>query len=294
MIEIKLSQGAKPGKGGLLPGEKVSEEISRIRLVAMGKDVVSPSALRHFPPPRDLDFVARLRELSGGKPTGFKLCVGRRSEFVAICEAMITSGIKPDFITVDGAEGGTGAAPLEFSNSVGVPLEEGLSFVHDTLVGYGLRSHIRVIAAGKVFTSFHMLSKFALGRTSSSARGMMLALGCIQALKCNTNHCPTGVATMDPALQRGLYVPHKLERVASFQKATIHAFADMSARWATPAPAQLHREDVFVDSVTARSSRTRISSRVRARGHCSRGVSVLKQMGDAIPLLEEPVLVGAR
>lgn len=247
MIEIKLSQGAKPGKGGLLPAEKVTEEIAEIRLVELGKDVVSPPAHSAFSTPEGLtQFIAQLRELSGGKPVGFKLCVGRKSEFVAICKAMLKTGIYPDFITVDGAEGGTGAAPLEFSNSVGVPLDDGLAFVHDMLVGYGVRSQIRLIASGKVLTSFHMLTKFALGADMvNSARGMMLALGCIQALKCNTNHCPAGVATTDPQLARGLYVPQKLERVANFHKATVHAFADMLGAMGYESPAQLRRKDVY-------------------------------------------------
>ncbi|MFN0071944.1 MAG: FMN-binding glutamate synthase family protein [Chloroflexota bacterium] len=247
MIEIKLSQGAKPGKGGLLPAAKVTEEIARIRLVEMGKDVVSPAGHSAFSTPEGLlHFVARLRDLSGGKPTGFKLCVGRKSEFVAICKAMLETKIYPDFITVDGAEGGTGAAPLEFSNSVGVPLEEGLSFVHDMLVGFGIRPHIRIICSGKVFTSLQMLTKLALGADMvNSARGMMLALGCIQALKCNTNHCPVGVATTDQHLARGLHVPDKYERVASFHTATVHAFADMLGAMGYESPARLQRSDVF-------------------------------------------------
>jgi glutamate synthase domain-containing protein 2 len=247
MVEIKLSQGAKPGKGGILPAAKVTDEIAEIRLVELGKDVISPPAHSAFSSPEGLlQFVDRLRGLSGGKPIGFKLCVGRKSEFAAIGKAMLKTGVYPDFITVDGAEGGTGAAPLEFSNSVGMPLEEGLSFVHDMLVGYGLRSQIRVIASGKMFTSFQMLTKLALGADIiNSARGMMLALGCIQALKCNTNHCPAGVATTDPELSRGLYVPHKLERVANFHKATIHAFADMLGAMGYAHPSLLRRDDVY-------------------------------------------------
>lgn len=247
MIEIKLSQGAKPGKGGILPAAKVTEEIAKIRLVEMGKDVVSPAAHTAFSTPIEmLHFIKKLRELCGGKPVGFKLCVGIRSEFVAICKAMLKTGILPDFITVDGAEGGTGAAPLEFSNSVGVPLEEGLTFVHDMLVGYGLRKKIRIIASGKVFTSFHMLTKLALGADMvNSARGMMMALGCIQALKCNTNHCPVGVATTDPKLARGLYVPDKAERVAKFHKETVHAFSEVLGAMGHRHPSEIRRREVF-------------------------------------------------
>jgi glutamate synthase domain-containing protein 2 len=246
MIEIKLSQGAKPGKGGVLPGKKVSGEIAKIRLVEPGKDVLSPAAHSAFSTPVGLlEFVQKLRDLSGGKPVGFKLCVGQRHEFVAICKAITKSGIIPDFITVDGAEGGTGAAPLEFANSVGTPLDEGLVFVDDVLRGFGLRDSIRVISSGKVFTAFHVLTKLALGADMvNSARGMMLALGCIQALKCNTNHCPVGIATNDPQLVRGLHTPTKAERVYSFHHETVHAFAEMLAAMGRTHPKELKREDI--------------------------------------------------
>lgn len=231
MIEIKLSQGAKPGHGGILPGRKVNEEISQIRGVPVGEDVLSPPAHSAFDSPEGLLlFVARLRNLSGGKPVGFKLCVGKKREFFAICKAMLKTGITPDFITVDGGEGGTGAAPLEFSNSVGTPLNDGLVFVHNALVGSGLRDRVRIIASGKVSTGFHLLSKLALGADlCNSARGMMFALGCIQALKCNTNTCPTGVATQDPELVKGLHVPDKAQRVARFHHSTIHSFLEVMA-----------------------------------------------------------------
>lgn len=247
MIEIKLSQGAKPGKGGVLPGKKVTPEIAKIRMVEMGKDVISPPAHSAFSTPEELlGFVQTLRDLSGGKPVGFKLCVGRHAEFFAICKAMVKSGIKPDFITVDGAEGGTGAAPLEFANSVGTPLDEGLAFVHDTLRGFDLRKDIRVIGAGKVITAFHALTKLALGAdTVNSARGMMLSLGCIQALKCNTNHCPVGVATTDPRLARGLHVPSKSERVWRFHKETTHALGELVGAMGLDRPDQVRRSDVF-------------------------------------------------
>jgi len=246
MIEIKLSQGAKPGKGGGLPGKKVSGEIAKIRLVEPGKDVLSPAAHSAFSTPVGLlEFVQKLRDLSGGKPVGFKLCVGQRHEFVAICKAITKSGIIPDFITVDGAEGGTGAAPLEFANSVGTPLDEGLVFVDDVLRGFGLRDSIRVISSGKVFTAFHVLTKLALGADMvNSARGMMLALGCIQALKCNTNHCPVGIATNDPQLVRGLHTPTKAERVYSVHHETVHAFAEMLAAMGRTHPKELKREDI--------------------------------------------------
>ena len=229
MIEIKLSQGAKPAHGGILPAAKITPEIVAIRKVQPGKDVVSPPAHRAFSTPKGLlEFVRQLRDLSGGKPIGFKLCVGRPSEFVAICKAMVETGILPDFITVDGGEGGTGAAPLEFSNSVGAPLEEGLSFVHDPLSGFDLRKNIRIIASGKVMTGFNLFSRMALGADlCNTARGMMLALGCIQARQCNTNHCPTGVATSNPDLTYGLVPSDKKVRVANYQKHTIHAFAEL-------------------------------------------------------------------
>lgn len=246
MIEIKLSQGAKPGKGGVLPAAKVSPEVAAIRLVPMGKAVISPSFHSAFSGAKGLlEFVSSLRELSGGKPIGFKLCVGKKSEFEEICQAMIETGIKPDFITVDGAEGGTGAAPLEFVNSVGWPLNDGLSFVHNTLVKYDLRKDIKVIAAGKVFTAFHLISKIALGAdVVNSARGMMLAIGCIQALKCNHNTCPVGVATTDPWLTRGLHVPTKKDRVERFQRETLVAVADVLGAMGYTTLSQVRKSDI--------------------------------------------------
>lgn len=229
MIEIKLSQGAKPGHGGILPAAKVTAEIAEIRGVPMGQDVLSPPTHTAFSTPIGLlEFVKQLRELSGGKPIGFKLCVGRRREFLAICKAMVKTGITPDFITVDGGEGGTGAAPLEFSNHMGAPLTEGLIFVHNALVGYSLRSRIRILASGKVASGFAMLKRLAIGAdVIMSARAMMMAIGCIQALKCNSNHCPVGVATQDRHLMAGLDPTDKSVRVASYQKQTIHSLAEM-------------------------------------------------------------------
>ena len=229
MIEIKLSQGAKPGHGGILPGTKVTSEIAHIRGVPMGQDVISPPHHRAFSTPKGLlNFVLQLRELSGGKPTGFKLCVGQPSEFLSICKAMLDSGIVPDFITVDGAEGGTGAAPMEFSNSIGMPLTDGLLFIHNALLGSGLRNKIRIICSGKIVTGFNMIQRMAIGADlCNSARAMMFALGCIQALKCNTNHCPVGVATQDPDLIRGLDVESKKNRVCNYHRNTINSFLDI-------------------------------------------------------------------
>lgn len=229
MIEIKLSQGAKPGHGGILPAAKVTAEIAEIRGVPMGKDVLSPPTHSAFSTPIGLlEFVKQLRDLSGGKPIGFKLCVGRRREFLAICKAMVKTGITPDFITVDGGEGGTGAAPLEFSNHIGAPLTEGLIFVHNALVGYSLRKRIKILASGKVSSGFFMLKRLAIGAdVIMSARSMMMAIGCIQALKCNSNHCPVGVATQDKHLMAGLDPTDKSVRVASYHKQTIHSLAEM-------------------------------------------------------------------
>ena len=227
LIEIKLSQGAKPGKGGILPKEK----ITRIRNVPMGKDVISPAYHKSFNTPTGLlEFVAQLRDLSGGKPVGFKLCLGKRREFFAICKAMIETGISPDFITVDGGEGGTGAAPLEFSNSVGSPLVEGLVTVHNGLRGFGLREDIRLIASGRVMTAFGVAKRIAIGADlCNAARSFMLALGCIQALRCNLNDCPTGAATQDPRLVKGLVVTDKAKRVQHFHYETVKTLMELLA-----------------------------------------------------------------
>jgi glutamate synthase domain-containing protein 2 len=229
MIEIKLSQGAKPGHGGILPAAKLTQEIVEIRGVEMGKDVISPPAHSAFSTPIGLlEFVQKLREASGGKPVGFKLCLGKRREFLAIVKAILSSGIAPDFITVDGGEGGTGAAPLEFSDYVGTPLNDGLVFIHNALIGAGLRDQIRIIAAGKVNTGFHIATKVALGADMcNSARGMLFALGCIQALRCNSNMCPTGVATQNPELVKGLHVGNKSQRVANFHRETVKSFFEV-------------------------------------------------------------------
>ena len=226
MIEIKLSQGAKPGHGGVLPAIKNTEEIANIRHVKAHTDVLSPPSHAAFSNSIELlQFIQQLRELSGGKPIGFKLCVGQKEEFIDICKAMIQTGITPDFITVDGGEGGTGAAPVEFSNSIGMPLREGLVFVHDTLVGYDLKDDIKIIASGKIFSGFHMVRAKALGADlCNSARAMMLSVGCIQARECNINTCPTGVATQNKSLMKGIDVYDKAQRVANYHEETIHSF----------------------------------------------------------------------
>ena len=247
MIEIKLSQGAKPGHGGILPAAKVTDEIAKIRLVEKGKDVLSPSYHKAFSTPLELlAFIKQLRELSGGKPVGFKLCIGQKSQFIAICKAMIKTGVMPDFITVDGGEGGTGAAPLEFSNSVGMPLREGLAFVYDALNGFGLKKHIKIIASGKVHTGFDLVKNFSLGADMcNGARAMMLALGCIQALECNTNTCPTGVATQNPNLYKGLNVDHKKVRVANYQHETVKAAVELMSAAGIEHPDNLHRSHIY-------------------------------------------------
>ena len=231
MIEIKLSQGAKPGHGGILPAAKLTEEIAAIRNVPMGRDVISPPSHSAFSTPLELlDFVESLRKLSGGKPVGLKLCIGRRDEFLAICKAMKQTGKVPDFITVDGGEGGTGAAPTEMTNSLGTPLRDALVFVNQALIGVGLRDQVRIIASGKIFSAFHLLRVIALGAdTANSARGMMMALGCIQARSCNTDHCPTGIATTNPARAKGLVVSDKAKRVANYHRATIENLGELLA-----------------------------------------------------------------
>lgn len=229
MIELKLSQGAKPGHGGILPAKKLTPEIAAIRGVPMGHDVLSPPSHTAFTTPIGLlRFIQQLRDLSGGKPVGFKLCVGKRREFLAICKAMVETGIYPDYIAVDGGEGGTGAAPLEFSNHVGSPLNESLVFVHNALVGINARKHVKIWVSGRITTAFDIISKLCMGAdVCYSARAMMMALGCIQALQCNTNTCPTGVATQNPWLTRGLVVEDKKTRVKNFHHATLESVSEI-------------------------------------------------------------------
>lgn len=246
MIEIKLSQGAKPGHGGILPAAKNTEEIAAIRHVTPHTTVNSPPAHTAFIDAEGLmHFIKQLRDLSGGKPVGFKLCVGKKAEFVEFCEAMIRTGIKPDFIAIDGGEGGTGAAPIEFADSIGMPLRDGLAFAVDTLNGYGLRKDIKVIASGKAFTGYHIARLIAIGADMVSiARAMMLATGCIQALQCHKNTCPTGVATQDEGLMKGLVVEDKAQRVANFHKATIESFIELMAASGVVSADELSREHI--------------------------------------------------
>jgi glutamate synthase domain-containing protein 2 len=246
MIEVKLSQGAKPGHGGVLPSAKITAEIAQTRGVPMGQDCISPATHSEFSTPRGLlQFVERLRTLSGGKPTGFKLCIGHPWEFFGIAKAMLETGILPDFIVVDGAEGGTGAAPLEFTDHVGVPLQEGLLLVHNTLVGLNLRDKIRLGASGKIITAFDIARTLAIGADwVNAARGFMFALGCIQAQTCHTGRCPTGVTTQDPVRQRALVVPDKSDRVASFHRNTLHALQELVQAAGLHGPSELRAHHI--------------------------------------------------
>lgn len=230
MIEIKLSQGAKPGHGGMLPASKISEEIAEARGIPMGVDCVSPAAHSTFSTPIGLmKFIDQLRTLSDGKPVGFKLCIGHRREFMSMVKAMLETGIMPDFIVVDGAEGGTGAAPVEFANRVGMPMLEALTFVHNTLRGAGIRDEIRIGAAGKIITAFDIARTLALGADwCNAARGFMFAIGCIQAQACHTNCCPVGIATQDKGRQRAIDVGDKSERVARFHRNTMKALGEIA------------------------------------------------------------------
>ncbi|AIL76028.1 FMN-binding glutamate synthase family protein [Acinetobacter baumannii] len=231
MIELKLSQGAKPGHGGILPKHKITAEIAEIRGVSRDYDCISPAKHSSFSTPIEMmHFLQKLRTLSGGKPVGFKLCIGQPWQFMSIVKAMLETKIVPDFIVVDGSEGGTGAAPIEFSDYIGTPLREGLRFVHNTLVGAGLRDQVKIGASGKIISAFDIASTFALGADwVNSARGFMFAVGCIQAQSCHTNQCPVGVATQDKDRQKALHVPTKAERVFNFHKNTLHALSEMIA-----------------------------------------------------------------
>jgi glutamate synthase domain-containing protein 2 len=240
MVELKLSQGAKPGHGGVLPAAKVSPEIAETRGVPVGIDCNSPARHSAFSTPIELmQFIATMRRLSGGKPTGFKLCIGHPWEFLAVCKAMLETEIYPDFIVVDGKEGGTGAAPLEFTDHLGMPLREGLNFVHNALIGINARDRIKIGASGKIISAFDVARVMALGADwCNSARGFMFALGCIQSQSCHTDMCPTGVATQDKTRQRALFVPDKAERVYNFQRATIDALAELVAAAGLDHPTQ--------------------------------------------------------
>ena len=247
MIEIKLSQGAKPGHGGILPASKNNKEIARIRGIEPHTIVLSPPGHKAFNNAEGLlRFVQKLRDLSEGKPIGFKLCVGSRDEFEDICKAMIETGIKPDFITVDGAEGGTGAAPITFSDHVGMPWENALLFVSDTLKDYNLKNDIKIITSSKIVDGFDILKALCLGADlCNSARAMMLALGCIQALECHENTCPTGVATNNERLMRGLVVEDKWERVKNYQHEVVHDFMELMSASGCSELSQLNRSLIY-------------------------------------------------
>ncbi len=257
MIEIKLSQGAKPGHGGILPGKKVTAEIAETRGIPVGQDCVSPARHSAFSTPIEMmAFVAQLRTLSGGKPVGFKLCIGHPWEFMAIVKAMAATGIVPDFVVVDGGEGGTGAAPVEFTDHIGTPMREGLLFVHNVLVGAGLRDRMKIGAAGRLVSAFDIATVLAIGADwTNAARGYMFALGCIQSLSCHTNTCPTGVATQDPLRQKALVVPDKAERVRRFHDRTVAALAEMLA-----AAGLSHPDELMPHHVVHRVSPTEIRS----------------------------------
>ncbi|RQO31216.1 FMN-binding glutamate synthase family protein [Taibaiella sp. KBW10] len=247
MIEIKISQGAKPGHGGILPAAKNTPEIAAIRAIEPYTLVASPPYHSAFGTPKELVlFVKKLRDLSGGKPVGFKLCIGHKSEFISICKAMIALDTYPDFITVDGGEGGTGAAPQEFSNYVGAPLLDGLDFVSNILRGLDIKKHIKVLASGKITSGFHLVRAMALGADACySARAMMMAVGCIQALMCNTNKCPVGVATQDKSLSVGLVVEDKKTRVAQFHKYTIENFIELLGAAGLTSKEDLTRSHIY-------------------------------------------------
>ncbi len=257
MIEIKFSQGAKPGHGGILPKEKVTDEIASIRLVEKGQDIISPPTHSAFSTPLELmDFIRLLREHSEGKPIGIKICIGNKSEFISICKAMIASQTYLDFITVDGGEGGTGAAPPEYSDHVGMPLRDALAFVYDCLNGFGLKEQIKIIASGKVISGFDIIRCLSIGADiCNSARGMMFALGCIQALECHANTCPTGVATQDPELAKGLVPEEKSIRVARFQHETVKSAMELLASAGIN-----HPDAVSRDVVSTRVERNKIET----------------------------------
>lgn len=257
MIEIKFSQGAKPGHGGILPKQKVTDEIAAIRLVEKGNDIISPPRHSAFSNPLELmDFIKLLRKGSGGKPIGMKICIGNKSEFLSICKAMVQTKTYFDFITVDGGEGGTGAAPQEYSDHVGMPLREALAFVYDALNGFGIKDEIKIIASGKVITGFDIIKCLSIGAdVCNSARGMMFALGCIQALECHANTCPTGVATQDPRLTKGLVPEEKSIRVARFQHETVKSAMELMASAGLEHPDQVDRT-----VISARVSGTKIET----------------------------------
>lgn len=258
LIEIKISQGAKPGHGGVLPGIKNTPEIASIRGLKAGTTVLSPPSHSAFSDPKSLiQFVEKLRDLSEGKPIGIKLCIGRTEEFIEICKEMVAQNCWPDFITIDGAEGGTGAAPLEFSDSVGLPLEPALIFVRATLEKYNLREKVKIIASGKILSAFSIIKNIALGADAcNSARGFMFSLGCIQALRCNTNECPTGVATQRRGLVKGLVVKDKSERVYNFHKNSVKAVSELLG-----AAGHYHTEELSVHDLVKGDEMIKLANR---------------------------------
>ena len=247
MVEVKLSQGAKPGHGGMLPGAKVTTEIAEARHVPIGQDCISPAAHATFSTPVGLlEWLAQLRELSGGKPVGFKLCVGQPHQVMAIGKAMLRTGIVPDFIVVDGAEGGTGAAPVELSDSVGMPLREGLLLMRNMLVGVGLKDRVKLGASGKIYSGAGMANAFAIGTDwCNAARAFMFSLGCIQAKRCHVGDCPTGIATQSAWRQKGLVVADKAERVARFQHETVKALHEIVVAMGKPDPWSIRPSELF-------------------------------------------------
>ena len=277
MIELKLSQGAKPGHGGVLPGPKVTPEIAEARGVPMGQDCVSPAAHRAFSTPMEMmQFIEQLRQLSGGKPVGFKLCIGHPWEWFAMVKAMQTTDLWPDFIVVDGAEGGTGAAPLEFADHVGAPLQEGLLLVHNTLVGIGQRDRIKLGCAGKVISAFDIARAMALGADwCNAARGYMFALGCIQAQTCHTGHCPTGVTSQDPLRQRALVVPDKAERVYRFHRNTLFALKELMQ-----AAGLHHPSEITADHIVRRVSGTEVRRLSNLLPFATEGALLVAERGE--------------
>jgi glutamate synthase domain-containing protein 2 len=282
MIEIKLSQGAKPGHGGILPASKVTPEISAARGVPMGQDCVSPSRHSAFSSPVEmLEFIAELRKLSGGKPVGFKFCLGHAWEWFAIVKAMLQTGITPDFIVVDGAEGGTGAAPVEFSDHMGAPMQEGLILVHNSLRGAGLRSQVMIGCAGKVISAFDLARLMALGANwCNSARGFMFAIGCIQAQTCHTGHCPTGVTTQDPLRQQALVVGDKAERVYHFHQNTLHALKEL-----VQAAGVQHPNEINAHHIVRRTGDHTVDSLAHALLREIPEGSLLKESLDKLPMV---------
>jgi glutamate synthase domain-containing protein 2 len=257
MVELKISQGAKPGHGGVLPAAKVSPEISRIRGVGMGEDCISPARHSAFATPIEMmKFIAEMRRLSGGKPAGFKLCIGHPWEFLAICKAMLATNLYPDFIVVDGKEGGTGAAPMEFMDNLGMPMREGVNFVHNALIGINVRDRVKVGTSGKIATAFDIARAMALGADwCNAARAFMFSLGCIQSLSCHTDKCPTGVATQDPTRARALVVADKKVRVFNYHEATLHALGELVA-----AAGLSHPQEIRPINLSHRISTTEVVS----------------------------------